>query len=287
MAVVAGGGGGLGRAATLDLAHAGARLAVCDIDAAALERTAADARAAGAEVVSSVLDVRDLEALAAFFPEVDDRFGAPDILVNVVGGTFRAPFTELSAKGRDTLVRTNFTWVVEATQQAARRMAERGHGGSIIMLTSIEAHRAAPGFAVYAAMKAALTHLARTLAVELGPAGIRVNCIAPDFIPTEGLRAVASDTGSGERRAAQSGPGTPDVGDRLTIPLGRKGTGEDVGSCVLFLASELSAYVTGTTLHPDGGAWAASGWWDWPDEGFVTRPPAWVLDEISGRSPTR
>lgn len=287
MAVVAGGGGGLGRAATLDLAHAGARLAIGDLDSGALEETAAAARAAGADVVSSVLDVRDPEALAGFFDEVDNRFGSPDVLVNVVGGTFRTPFTELSAKGRDALVRTNFTWVVDATQLAARRMAEAGRGGSIVMLTSIEAHRAAPGFAVYAAMKAALTHLARTLAVELGPARIRVNCIAPDFVPTEGLRAVASGTGSGERRAAESGHGTADAGDRLTIPLGRKGTAEDVGNCVLFLASELSAYVTGTTLHPDGGAWAASGWWDWPDEGFVTRPPAWVLDEISGRSPTR
>jgi 3-oxoacyl-[acyl-carrier protein] reductase len=287
VAVVAGGGGGLGRAATLDLARAGARLAICDIDGAALEQTAADVREAGAEVVSSVLDARDGEALARFFAEVDDSYGDPDVLVNVVGGTFRTPFTELSPKGRDALVRTNFTWVVDATQQAARRMAAGGRGGSIVMLTSIEAHRAAPGFAVYAAMKAALTHLARTLAVELGPARIRVNCIAPDFVPTDGLRAVASGTGSGERRAAEAEEGAADVGDRLTIPLGRKGTPEDVGSCVLFLASELSAYVTGTTLHPDGGAWAASGWWDWPDEGFVTRPPAWVLDEISGRSPTR
>ncbi len=286
MAVVAGGGGGLGRAAALDLARAGTRLALCDVDGEALAKTADDAGSAGAEVLSSVLDVRDPDALASFFAQVDDRFGSPGVLVNVVGGTFRSPFTELSAKGRDALVRTNFTWVVEATQQAARRMAATGTGGSIVMLTSIEAHRAAPGFAVYAAMKAALTHLARTLAVELGPAGIRVNCIAPDFVPTAGLEAVAGTVGSGERRAAASAGEEGEVGDRLTIPLGRKGRPEDVGSCVLFLASDLSAYVTGTTLHPDGGAWAASGWWDWPGEGFVTRPPAWVLDELSGPSPT-
>jgi NAD(P)-dependent dehydrogenase (short-subunit alcohol dehydrogenase family) len=287
VAVVAGGGGGLGRAATLDLARAGTRLAVCDVDAGALEQTASDAREVGAEVLTAVLDVRDAEALAGFFSEVDTRYGGPDVLVNVVGGTFRAAFTELSAKGRDALVRTNFTWVVDATQLAARRMAEHGRGGSIVMLTSIEAHRAAPGFAVYASMKAALVHLAKTLAVELGPAGIRVNCIAPDFVPTAGLGAIATTVGSGERRAAGAAEGETDVSDRLTIPLGRKGRAEDVGSCVLFLASDLSAYITGTTLHPDGGAWAASGWWNWPDEGFVTRPPAWVLDELSGRSPGR
>jgi NAD(P)-dependent dehydrogenase (short-subunit alcohol dehydrogenase family) len=262
-------------------------MAICDVDTAALEQTASDATDAGAEVLASALDVRDVDAMEGFFSEIDARFGGPDVLVNVVGGTFRTAFTELSAKGRDALVRTNFTWVVDATQRAARRMADQGRGGSIIMLTSIEAHRAAPGFAVYAAMKAALAHLARTLAVELGPAGIRVNCIAPDFVPTAGLGAIATTVGSGERRAAESGEGEADLGDRLTIPLGRKGRPDDVGSCVLFLASELSAYITGTTLHPDGGAWAASGWWDWPDEGFVTRPPAWVLDEISGRSPTR
>ena len=284
MAVVAGGGGGLGRAAALDLALAGTHLALCDIDAEALEATAADATSAGAEVLSSVLDVRDPDALAGFFVEVDERFDGLDVLVNVVGGTFRAAFTEVSAKGRDVLVRTNFTWVADATQQAARRMTGHGRGGSIVMLTSIEAHRSAPGFAVYAAMKAALTHLARTLAVELGPAGIRVNCVAPDFIPTAGLESVAAEAGSGEQRAAASA-GATDLGDRLTIPLGRKGRPEDVGNCVLFLASDLSSYVTGTTLHPDGGALAAAGWWDWPEEGFVTRPPAWVLDELSVRRP--
>ena len=173
----------------------------------------------------------------------------------------------------------NFTWVVDATQHAARRMAADGRGGSIITLTSIEAHRAAPGYAVYAAMKAALTHLTRTLAVELGPAGIRVNCVAPDFVPTAGLAGVAAGAGSAGAVAAAAGE-AQDPGDRLTIPLGRKGRPEDIGGCVLFLASDLAAYVTGTTLHPDGGALAASGWMDWPDDGLTARPPAWVLERL-------
>jgi 3-oxoacyl-[acyl-carrier protein] reductase len=280
VAVVAGGGGGLGRAAALDLARCGVQLALCDIDAQALGDTAAVARRSGVEVLDSVLDVRDPEALSGFFAQVDRRFGRVDALVNVVGGTFRAEFTSVSAKGRDTLVRTNFTWLVEATQLAATRMAAGGRGGSIVMLTSIEAHRAAPGFAIYAAMKAAVTHLARTLAVELGPAGIRVNCIAPDFVPTAALTAIARRVGPGEVQAAEAADAgrEADATDGVTIPLGRKGRPEDVGNCVLFLASDLSEYVTGTTLHPDGGALAAAGWWRWPDEGFVTRPPAWVLD---------
>jgi 3-oxoacyl-[acyl-carrier protein] reductase len=286
VAVVAGGGGGLGRAAALDLAGVGVHLALCDRDADSLARTSADARALGVEVLAETVDVRDEEAMAGFFAAADDAFGAPggapgrlDVLVNVVGGTFRSPFTELSAKGRDTLIRTNFTWVVDATQHAARRMTAAGRGGSIITLTSIEGHRAAPGYAVYAAMKAALTHLTRTLAVELGPAGIRVNCIAPDFVPTAGLAGVAAGAGTGGEVAAAAGGGV-DAGDRLTIPLGRKGRPEDVGGCVLFLASDLAAYITGTTLHPDGGAMAGSGWMDWPDEGFTARPPAWVLERL-------
>jgi 3-oxoacyl-[acyl-carrier protein] reductase len=285
VAVVAGGGGGLGRAVSLDLAGAGVHLSLCDRDADALARTAADARALGVEVLAETVDVRDEDELASFFAAADDAFrtgdGAPrlDVLVNVVGGTFRSPFSELSAKGRDTLIRTNFTWVVDATQHAARRMTAAGGGGSIITLTSIEAHRAAPGYAVYAAMKAALTHLTRTLAVELGPAGIRVNCVAPDFVPTAGLAGVATGAGTGGEVAAAAGDDV-DPGDRLTIPLGRKGRPEDVGGCVLFLASDLAAYVTGTTLHPDGGALAGSGWMDWPDEGFTARPPAWVLERL-------
>lgn len=278
-ALVAGGGGGLGRAVSLDLAGAGVSLAICDRDGEALARTADDARRSGVEVLVATLDVRDGDALAGFFSDVDAAAARLDVLVNVVGGTFRSPFLELDAKGRDTLVRTNFTWVVDAIQHGARRMAGDGQGGSIVTLTSIEAHRAAPGYAVYAAMKAALAHLTRTLAVELGPAGIRVNCVAPDFVPTTGLAAVAATSGSGGQVAADAGA-NGDPGDRLTIPLGRKGRPEDVGGCVLFLASDLAAYVTGTTLHPDGGALAGSGWMDWPDDGLTARPPAWVLEGL-------
>jgi len=273
VALVAGGGGGLGRAAALDLARAGTAVALCDIDAKSLGATAAEARDLGAETIEQVFDVRDHEALAGFFDAVHLHHRRLDVLVNVVGGTFKAPFLEVNAKGRDTLVRTNFSWVADAISLAASLMVAGGRGGSIVNLTSIEGHRASPGFAVYGAMKAALAHLTRTLAVELGPSGIRINCIAPDFVPTAGMGEVVAQAGSGPRSGA-------DPGDSLTIPLGRKGRLEDIGNCVLFLASDLSSYVTGTTLHPDGGALAASGWMHWPDEGFTARPPDWVLDRL-------
>jgi 3-oxoacyl-[acyl-carrier protein] reductase len=100
-------------------------------------------------------DARDPGALAALFAAVDERWGRVDILVNVVGGTFRSPFLDTRPKGWDALLRQNLTHVLHACSLAAPRMRAGGRGGSIINLTTVEAHRAAPGFAVYAAAKAA------------------------------------------------------------------------------------------------------------------------------------
>jgi len=218
-------------------------------------------------VSDEVLDVRDTAALEDFFARVDEDFEHLDVLVNVVGGTFRSSFLDVSAKGVDVLIRTNFTWVAEATRQAASRMAASGRGGSIMTITSIEAHRSAPNYAVYSSMKAAVTQLSKILAVELGTYGIRVNTIAPDIVPTVGMGKFL--------RAGQDAPGPDDEDpvDLMQIPLGRKGVAEDVGNCALFLASDLSSYITGTTLHPDGGALASSGWLKWPGAGWTARPP--------------
>jgi 3-oxoacyl-[acyl-carrier protein] reductase len=272
VALIAGGGGGLGRAVALDFARAGMDLAICDRDADTLSSTATELREIGATVTASVLDVRDADALSGFFEVTDGAFDHLDVLVNVVGGTFRSDFLDVNAKGVDTLVRTNFTWVADAIRLAASRMTASGSGGSIMTITSIEAHRAAPRYAVYAAMKAAVTHLSKILAVELGPAGIRVNCIAPDIVPTVGMGLLM---GAGGRDADEPL-------DAVQIPLARKGRAEDVGNCALFLASDLSSYITGTTLHPDGGALASSGWLQWPGAGWTARPPAGLVSQAQG-----
>ena len=137
--------------------------------------------------MSIVGDVRDDDVIDRTFGLADETFGRLDVLVNVVGGTFRQPFAESSRRGWDALIRTNFTWLLRPTQLAITRMRAGGRGGSIINLTSIEAHRAAPNFAVYAGMKAAVENWGRSLAVELAPDGIRVNTIAADMVPTEGI----------------------------------------------------------------------------------------------------
>jgi NAD(P)-dependent dehydrogenase (short-subunit alcohol dehydrogenase family) len=270
VAVVVGGGGGIGRACALDLARAGMHLALADRDPGALDEVAAVLADGGGEVLTAALDARDADALSAFFDRSDDRFGARcDVLVNVVGGTFRQPFAKSNPRGWDALIRTNFTWLLHSTQLAVARMQRQG-GGSIINITSIEGHRAAPGYAVYAAMKAAVTSLTRTLAVELAPDHIRVNTIAPDFIATPGLDALAGSA-DGEISALQH---------RIATPMGRIGTFEDAGGCALFLASNLSSFVTGSTLHPDGGALASAGWFNWPTEGFLNHPPHHILARL-------
>jgi NAD(P)-dependent dehydrogenase (short-subunit alcohol dehydrogenase family) len=272
VAVIVGGGGGLGRACAIDLAGAGMRLALCDRDGVSLDETATLIADAAGEVMTGELDARDADALTAFFADVDARYGPTcDVEINVVGGTFRQPFEQSNPRGWDALIRTNFTWLLHSTQLAVARMRPRG--GSIINITSIEAHRAAPGFAVYAAMKAAVTSLTRTLAVELAPENIRVNTIAPDYIVTPALASLAEGV-SEEANALQH---------RIGTPMGRVGNFEDAGGCALFLASNLSSFVTGTTLHPDGGALASAGWFNWPDEGYANNPPSGVIQYLLDR----
>jgi 3-oxoacyl-[acyl-carrier protein] reductase len=268
--IIAGGGGGLGRACALDLGRAGMKLGLCDRNAEFLADISGTLKEEGVDVVTEVLDVREEEPLRAFFETVQASFGGRlDALLNVVGGTFHQPFEESVSKGWNAIIRTNFTWLLHSTQLAIPLM-RAGGGGSIINFTSIEGHRAAPNHAVYSGMKAAVANLGRTLALELAPDGIRVNPIAADLTPTEGMAAIAP----AELRDDPEAMEVDDARYRIAIPQGRRGTYEDIGGCALFLASDLSRYVTGQTLHPDGGAMASSGWFNWPDAGWSNVPPS-------------
>lgn len=282
VAVVTGGAGGLGGAIVSDLADNGVRVAVLDSDpvAAGDMRTALAGR--GHEAFVEHGDARDPAELAALFENAHARWGRIDTLVNVVGGTFRAPFTETRPKGWEALLRTNLTHVLHACHLAVPLMRAGGRGGSIINITTIEAHRAAPGFAVYSAAKAAVEQFARTLAIEVAPDGIRVNNIAPDFVPTPNLDRI----GTGDNAMLD-----PD-GVKVAIPMGRPGQLTDISHCAVFLASRLSAYLTGTTLHPDGGTSASAGWFNWPTEGWANHAPLRVLREsgelgVDGDRPRR
>jgi NAD(P)-dependent dehydrogenase (short-subunit alcohol dehydrogenase family) len=247
VAIVTGAGQGLGKATAVLLARFGARMAVADRVADTLAEAEREVIATGQPVLARQLDVRDREAVASFLRDVESEYGRVDVLVNNAGGTFFSPFLDVSEKGEQTLVLENFVQVTSLIRGVVPLMPD---GGAIVNLTSIEAHQAAPGFAVYGAMKAALAHLTRTLALEFASRRIRVNAAAPDAIPTGGDRDVR-----GEMLAGGGG-----YEPAVVPPLGFMGDAEDAAAVVLFLASDLSRFVTGTTIHVDGGNWAAGGW---------------------------
>jgi 3-oxoacyl-[acyl-carrier protein] reductase len=242
VAVITGAARGIGKSLAHSLEACGAQLALCDRLGDLMNETAKEFRN---DPLVSILDVRDPAAVNAFVAEIKERFGHVDILINNAGGGFYAAVMDVSPGGQTALVNENFTSVTNLVRPCVPLMPE---GSSIINITSVEVTRAAPGFGIYAAMKAAVEHLSKTLALELAGRKIRVNTIAPDGIPTPG------DEGLGE--SAMQG-GREKYAPKLPLGWGNE---DDCAGPMLFLASDLSRYVTGTVVHVDGGSSAASGW---------------------------
>jgi len=255
VAVVTGAGEGIGKAIALAFASHGAAVVVAEIRAETGKRTASEIAASGGRALAVPTDVREPDAVAGAVRAAEREFGGLDVLVNNVGGTFARPFLEIEERGWDAILRTNLKSVFHGTKLAAPAIAARG-GGAILNVVSIEGVRAAPAFAPYAACKAAVINFTCTMAVELAPQRIRVNALAPDVCATEGvLRQVPE---AALRRQARR------------VPLGRIAEPAEIAGPAVFLASDLASYVTGVTLHVDGGTHAAGGWWR-DDAG------AWVL----------
>jgi NAD(P)-dependent dehydrogenase (short-subunit alcohol dehydrogenase family) len=255
VAVVTGGGSGIGRGIANGFAAYGARVAIW-------ERDPGTASAAADEVggLACVTDVREEEQVDDALARTVDELGLPTVLVNNAGGVFWSSILETKPKGWDALIRSNLTHLLLCTQRVARAMVEADVGGSIVNVTSIEGTRAAPGYAAYAAAKAGVVNLTKTAALELAPHGIRVNCLAPDVTMTEGLLSVAQ-------------PGFED-GIEAMIPMGRAGHVDEMAGAAVFLASSLSSYVTGQTIHVDGGTAAGGGWYHHPDDGRYILGPS-------------
>ncbi len=250
VALVTGAARGIGAAtASLFAAH-GAAVAVCDRQPGGPIGATSSGPVegpSGSLVLSRLFDVRDTDAMDEFVADAVSAFGRLDFLIHNAGGTFASPFADVSAKGEAALIAENFTHITHLTRVA---LAHLEAGAAIVTITSIEAHRAAPGFAVYAAMKAGLANLTATLALELAPRGIRVNAVAPDAISSGGEQVV------GDEFATTGIPYHPSG----LPPLGRHGDPADAAGAVLFLCSDLARFVTGISLLVDGGNAAAGGW---------------------------
>ncbi len=268
VAIVTGGGRGLGKGFALGLAAFGAKVVIADRKEDAGQDAAQAVRDAGGQALAIACDVRDGAHVCAMVDETVRAFGGVDILINNVGGIYLGkdrppslPFVEQTEDYWDDSYTLNLKSVFHCSSAAAKAMIEQGRGGSIINVASSEALRCAPGYAPYAACKAAIVNLTRTLSLELAPHRIRVNCIAPDAIPTEAL--------------VRSYPQlATDEAYQHHIPLARAGTVDDAAGVAVFLASDLSSFVTGVTIPVEGGMLAAGGWLHHETLGWTTDPSA-------------
>lgn len=265
-AFVTGGGGGIGRAIAICLAARGADVAVLDIIPDRGAETVARIEEHGRRGLSLPANAMEADQVAAAVEAAAQEFGRLDILVNNAGGVTRRAFIELQPKNWQRHIDINLISNLAATSAAVPVMIEGGRGGAIINVTSIEGSRAAPGYAVYAACKAGINNLTRTLAVELADHAIRVNAIAPDFTLTPGtsgnFTGPVADT-------PDMPPARQDI-VRRRIPLGRVGIDAECGHLAAFLASPMASYITGTIIPIDGGTWGSGGW-------IRDRDGQWVL----------
>lgn len=242
VAVVTGAARGIGYATAARLLEAGARVVVADVDGPAAERAAARL---GERALAAPVDVADETSVCELVLSAVEACGRLDIWVSNAGVYPPAPVLELSADEWDRMLAVNLRGTFLGAREAARAMIAAGKGGVIVNVASTAAYRAdAPGVAHYVASKFGVRGLTQSLAVELGPHGIRVLAVAPTVTLTPGLE---------EQRAPLEAAGfaLDDLGPRL--PLGRVAVPDDIARVVLFCASDLSLLMTGSTLLVDAG----------------------------------
>jgi NAD(P)-dependent dehydrogenase (short-subunit alcohol dehydrogenase family) len=246
VAIVTGGGTGIGRAISIGLAELGADVVVASRDPQHLDPTADDIRGLGRRALAIPTDIRRPEQVEALVQQTVVELGRVDIHVNNAGGQYPGPAEELSAEGWRRVIDLNLNGTFYCAQSIARHMMQAG-GGVIVNIVANFGLRAAPGLAHSAAARAGVISLTRTLALEWAKYGIRVNAVAPGVVMTEGALAEMLIN--------------PEAIERIerAIPLKRLGTPEDVANLVMFLVSDAAAYITGETIAVDGGNWHGQG----------------------------
>jgi 3-oxoacyl-[acyl-carrier protein] reductase len=238
VALVTGASRGIGRAIAEALLAAGAAVAGTATTAAGAARIADELAGAGRKVIGLQLDVNDPASIEATFASIAEAFGAaPGILVNNAGITRDGLLLRMQEADWDAVIATNLTSVFRLTKACLRPMT-KARKGRIINISSVVGTTGNAGQANYAAAKAGMVGFTKSMARELGSRGITVNCVAPGFIDTDMTRALGDE----QRQALLA-----------SIPLGRLGAAEDIAAAVAFLASPAAAYITGETIHVNGG----------------------------------
>lgn len=275
--LVTGGGSGIGLGVAQAFGEAGARVVVAEIkpDLVAALRESFSSRGIESLVVEA--DVTREEQVQALAQSIERQYGGLDVLVNNVGDFVVAKrFEEFDDNEIDRIYALNLRHIFSVTRAMLPLLRKRGAGSSIISISSIEALRGAPTCSVYSAFKAAVGGFSRTLALELGPEGIRVNVIAPETTDTPQVPVSLAIPEANQHHIPR------------WIPLGRFGQASDCAGAALYLASPLAAWVTGTTLNVDGGALAAAGWMQAPG-GYWTNIPvitgSGFVDAAASESP--
>jgi 3-oxoacyl-[acyl-carrier protein] reductase len=237
IALVTGASRGIGKAIATVLGRKGATVIGTATSSKGAETISATLADAGIEGAGEVLDVTDPDSIAALLKSVQDRFGAPTVLVNNAGITRDNLMMRMKDEEWNEVIETNLTSAFRMSKACLRGMMKARHG-RIIMISSVIGATGNPGQANYAATKAGVIGFAKSLAREIGSRGITVNAVAPGFIDTDMTRALPE-----EQRDALLGQ----------IALGRLGEVEDIANAVAFLASADAAYITGETIHVNGG----------------------------------
>jgi 3-oxoacyl-[acyl-carrier protein] reductase len=249
VALVTGAGSGIGRATAELLAAAGAHVVATDIDGPAAAATATTITGDGRSGSAVSLDVRDAAAVDEAVASIVGNHGHVDVLANVAGVMRTAPVAELTDDDLGAVMTTNLMGPFHLARAVVPHMTAR-RSGSIVNVASTAVDVARPGLFAYAASKAALIQLTQVLAVEVGPSGVRVNAVAPGWVPT-GM--------TGRHYTRPDGTVDDEAFERVAAPmrelspLGRIGTPDDIAHAILYLASDAAGFVTGQVLRPNGG----------------------------------